>query len=132
MVDNDAPVAWPIWALGTRLTGFMKGITKHCYTENIKALGLMVSETKMFYVFPIITLWELSVAMKSRVPVQSCPKPDAVNPLLPPPRHGQFGPPGTWLAGFIKGITKHCYTQNKKLWVSLFQRRRLFLCFFPL
>ena len=29
MLDNDAPGAWPIWAPGTRLAGFMKGVTKH-------------------------------------------------------------------------------------------------------
>ena len=28
MLDNDAPGAWPIWAPGTRLAGFMKGVTK--------------------------------------------------------------------------------------------------------
>ena len=32
MLDNDAPGAWPIWAPGTRLAGFMKGVTKHRYT----------------------------------------------------------------------------------------------------
>ena len=53
MVDNDAPGAWPIWAPGTWLAGFMKGITKHCYTQNIKALGLMVSEKKIFLCFPL-------------------------------------------------------------------------------
>ena len=36
---------------GTRLTGFMKGITKHCFTQNIKALGLMVSEKTIFLCF---------------------------------------------------------------------------------
>ena len=51
MADNDVPGAWPIWAVGTRLAGFMKGITKHCYKQNIKTLGLMVSE-KIVYVFP--------------------------------------------------------------------------------
>ena len=30
--------------------------------------------------FPIITLWELSVAMETRVLIQSYPKPNAVNP----------------------------------------------------
>ena len=35
------------------LAGFIKGITKHCYTQNIRALGLMVSEKNIFYVFPI-------------------------------------------------------------------------------
>ena len=29
MLDNDAPGAWPIWAPGTRLAGFMNGVTKH-------------------------------------------------------------------------------------------------------
>ena len=80
MVDNDAPGAWPIWAPGTQLAGFMKGITKCCYTRNIKALGLIVSEKKVFYVFPIITLWELSVAMETRLPNQSSPKHNAAFP----------------------------------------------------
>ena len=31
--------------------------------------------------FPIITLWELSVAMETRVLIRSCPKPNAANPL---------------------------------------------------
>ena len=48
MLDNDAPGAWPIWAQGTRLAGFIKGLTKHCFTQNIKGLGLMVSEKKIF------------------------------------------------------------------------------------
>ena len=48
MVDNDAPGACPIWAPGTWLVEFIEGITKHCYTQNIKALGLMVSEKKIF------------------------------------------------------------------------------------
>ena len=30
--DNDASWAWPIWTTGTWLAGFMKGITKNCYT----------------------------------------------------------------------------------------------------
>ena len=52
MADNDTPGAWPIWAPGTRLAEFIKGITKHCYTQNIKALGLMVLEKKIFFCFP--------------------------------------------------------------------------------
>ena len=52
MADNDAPGAWPIWTPGSRLAGIIKGLTKHCFTQNIKALGLMVSEKKIFfYVF---------------------------------------------------------------------------------
>ena len=52
MVNNDAPGAWPTGVPGTQLAGLMKGMTKCCYTQNIKALGLMVSEKKIFYVFP--------------------------------------------------------------------------------
>ena len=52
MLDNDAPGAWPIWAPGTQLAGFMKGVTRHCFTQNILALGLMVSEKKIFSGFP--------------------------------------------------------------------------------
>ena len=50
MADNDAPGALPIWTPGSRLAGIIKGLTKHCFTQNIKALGLMVSG-KIFYVF---------------------------------------------------------------------------------
>ena len=58
MLHNNAPGAWPIWAPGTRLAGFIKGLTKHCFTQNIKGLGLMVSEKKIFFTcFPIISLW---------------------------------------------------------------------------
>ena len=51
MADNDAPGLWPIWTPGSRLAGIIKGLTKHCFTQNIKALGLMVSEKKIFFTF---------------------------------------------------------------------------------
>ena len=38
-----APGAW--------LAGYIKGITKYCYKQNIKALYLLVSETKTFFYF---------------------------------------------------------------------------------
>ena len=57
MLDNDAPGAWQIWTPGSRLAGIIKGLPKHCITQNIKALGLMVSEKKIFLrFFPIISL----------------------------------------------------------------------------
>ena len=55
MADNDAPRAWPMWTPGSRLAGIMKGLTKHCFTQNMKALGLMVSEKKIFFTFFPIT-----------------------------------------------------------------------------
>ena len=43
--------------LDPRLAGIIKGLTKHCFTQNIKALSLMVSEKKIFFTFfPIISL----------------------------------------------------------------------------
>ena len=51
IADNDVPRTWPIWTPGAWLSGFIKKITYHCYTQNIKALGLMVSERKAFVYF---------------------------------------------------------------------------------
>ena len=47
MADKDNPGAWPIWTPGSRLAGIIKELTKHCFTQNIDALGLMVSEKKI-------------------------------------------------------------------------------------
>ena len=54
MADNDTPGAWPIWTPRSRLAGIIKGLTKHCFTQNIKALGLMVSEKKIFFTFILL------------------------------------------------------------------------------
>ena len=51
--------AGPVRTPGARLAGFIKRITVHCYTQNMKALGFVFSEKKIFYVFPIVSLWEL-------------------------------------------------------------------------
>ena len=48
MADIDAPGVWSTWAPGAWLAGFMKGTTKHCYIQNIEALGLVVTEKKIF------------------------------------------------------------------------------------
>ena len=37
----------------------MFGTTNYCYTQNIKALDLMVSEKKIFLHFPIVSLREM-------------------------------------------------------------------------
>ena len=72
MADNDAPGAWPILTPGSQLAGIIKGLIKYCFTQNIKALGLMVSEKKIFYVFSHYKSME-------------------ANDL---PGHGQLGPQG--------------------------------------
>ena len=45
------PRAWPIWTPESRLGGIIKGLTKHYFTQNIKALGLMVLEKKIGFTF---------------------------------------------------------------------------------
>ena len=42
--SHDTPRAGPVWTHGARLAGFIKRTTIHCYTQNMKALGLVVSE----------------------------------------------------------------------------------------
>ena len=73
----------------------------------MKALGLVVSEKKIFfYVFPIVSLWELMT-----------------------PGAGSFMTQGPWLAGFIKRTTKHCYTQNMKALGFVVSEKKIFYIF---
>ena len=68
--SHDAPGAGPVWTPGAWLAefiaGFIKRTTIHGYTQNMKALGFVVSEKKIFRVFP-----------------------------LTPPGRGPYGPQGT-------------------------------------
>ena len=48
MVFIMTPGAGPVWTPGARLAGFIKRNTIYCYKQNMKALGLMVSEKKIF------------------------------------------------------------------------------------
>ena len=52
MADNDAPRAEPVWTQGPRLAGFIERTTINCYTQNMKALGLVVWEKNLFLFFP--------------------------------------------------------------------------------
>ena len=45
------------------------GTTRHCYIPNIYAMGLMLLEGSYKF-FPVISLWELYIAMATRVPIQ--------------------------------------------------------------
>ena len=56
MEDNDAPGAWPCMDPSVMVGGIYKEdhYSIHCYIQNMKALGLVVSEKKIFfYVFPL-------------------------------------------------------------------------------
>ena len=72
---KDAPGAGPVWTPGARLARFMKRTNRHCYTQNMRGLGLVVSEKKIFRCFSIVSLWELSVAMETRVLAQNLTQP---------------------------------------------------------
>ena len=61
MADNDAPVD-----LRGTIGNIYKEVYLHCYTQNMKALCLVVS-AKMILCFPIASLREHSVAMETRV-----------------------------------------------------------------
>ena len=46
------PRVWPLLTPGAWLAGFIKRTTIHCFIQNMKALGLVVSEKKCFLFFP--------------------------------------------------------------------------------
>ena len=58
------------------------------------------------YVFPIVSLWELTT-----------------------PEVGPFLTPGAWLAGIIKKTTRHCYIQHMKALGLVVSEEKIFLCF---
>ena len=50
--DPPPPGAGSVWTPGAPLAGFIKRTTIFCYKQNMKALGLVVSEKKIFLYFP--------------------------------------------------------------------------------
>ena len=48
---HDAPGVCPVWTPGAWLAGFIKRTTIYCYKQNMKALGLAVSEKKIVLCF---------------------------------------------------------------------------------
>ena len=106
--SHEAPRAGSIWTPGARLAGFIKRTTIHCYTQNMKALGHVVSEKKIFYVFPMTPPGRDPRGTVGRIYKEDhytllhtkyessgpCGFDDA-------PRAGPVLTPGAWLAGFI-------------------------------
>ena len=103
MVDNDMAGAWPVGTPGAWLAGFIKRTTIHCYIQNMKGLGLVIWEKKIF----------------------SCFSHDA-------PGEGPVWTPGAWLAGFIKRTTIDCYTQNMKALGLVVSEKKIFFYVFPI
>ena len=80
------PETWPIWTpwcMVGRIYERDHQTTKHHYILNLLALGLMVSEKKIF---------EGSLAIELYI-------------YIWPPGVWPVWSPGTWLAGFLKGTT---------------------------
>ena len=103
MVDNDGHGAWLIWTLGAWLAGSIKRITKHCYTQNIKAGGLMVSEN----VFMLSnSQWMLSVATHIR---RTCTKTNTNNKQHREPQNHYR------LRKLLSAITRNWNNQNQNL-----------------
>ena len=73
-------------------------VSHFCCILDIPALGIVVSEKKIFFMFFFIII-SLSQTQ------------------------------GAWLAGFIKGTTIHCYTQNIKALDFVISERKIFMAF---
>ena len=78
----------------------------HTKYESSGPCGFGVED--FFYVFPIVCLWELMTSGA-----------------------GPFLTPGSWLAGFIKRTTIHCYTQNMKALGHVVLEKKILFMFFP-
>ena len=50
-MDTIDPLGMAKFDPGALLAQFIMGTTKHCYIQNIEALGLLVSEKKIFVSF---------------------------------------------------------------------------------
>ena len=107
MTDNNVPGAWPVLTPGAWLAGFIKRTFIHCYIQNMKALGLVVSE-KSFLCF------------------SQCKSMGANDPQ----GRAIFDPRG--MVGRIKKRTTiHCYIQNIKA-LGLVVSEKIVFMFFPL
>ena len=115
----------------------------------MKALGLVVSEKKIFfYVFLIASLWELELMTPGagfikRTTLHCYTQNMKALGLVvsekrifksfshDAPGAGPVWTPGARLAGFIKRTTKHCYIQNMKA-LGLVVFEKIFFYVFPM
>ena len=151
------PGRGPVWTQGARLAGFIKRTSIHCYKQNMKALGLVVSE-KIFFFFCFSHCKSMGAndprggaifdprGMIGRIYVEDhytllhtkyesfgpCGFREEVFFLYFPddaPGAGPVWTPGAQLAGFIKRTTRHCYIQNMKALALVVSEKKIFLCF---
>ena len=65
MEDNDAPGVGPVLIPRAWLAGLVKKSTIYCYTQNMKALGLVVSEKIYLFSFPNVSLLDFLLSFVS-------------------------------------------------------------------
>ena len=113
----------------------IKRITQHCYTQNIKTLGLIISEK--IHAFTVVCIWELLSLVWYDWQVL-CRTPDNIAAYWniqvlglvvseKAPGCGQFCTTGAWLEGFIKAASNHCYTQNIKALAFGVSEKKIFI-----
>ena len=107
LTHDPPPGAGPVWTPGARLAGFIKSTTLHCYTQNMKALGLVVSEKRIFF-------FSFSHDAPGAGPVWT-----------------RIDPRGIVGRMFIKRTTIHCYKQNMKALGLVVSEEKIFLKFYP-
>ena len=150
-------MAGAVWTPGARLAGFIKRTTIFCYKQNMKALGLVVSEKKIFFLYfhhdapgagPVWTPGARLAGFMKRTTkhcytqnmkalgfLVSEKKNFFVFPIvslweLMTPGAGSFLTPGPWLAGFMKRTIKYCYTQNMKALGLVVSEKKIFVYIF--
>ena len=67
--SRPGPGAGPVWTPGARLARFIEDHYTLLHTKYERSGTCGFGEEDFFYVFPIVSLWELSVAMETRVPI---------------------------------------------------------------
>ena len=80
MADNDAPGVWPVWTPRGMLGRSCKEeyyILQHTKYERSRPCGLGKED---FFIFHFKSLWELSVAMETRVLIRQGLKPPTFHP----------------------------------------------------
>ena len=106
--SHDAPGTGPVWTPGSRLAGFIKRNTLHCYTQNMKALGLVVSE-------------------KISLCFSHCKSMGANDPQ----GEAIFDPRGM-VGRIYKRTTTHCYIQNIKALGLVVSEKKIFFYVLPM
>ena len=149
MADNDG--VGHVWTPRAQMAGFIKRTSIHCYTQNMKALGLVVSE-KIFLCFShcksmgandpwggaifdprgmVGRIYKEDHYILLHTKYESSGPCDFreedlfyVFPMTPP--GVPVWTPGTQLAGFIKRTTIHCYRKSMKALGHVVSEKKIF------